>query len=68
MSELIDNNYKGSIWERLGFDVNLCPHCKTHLYEGICLNACQLSVGAYRIMQAGLEEAQGKIRNGISNE
>ena len=39
----IDRKYKGSIWEKLGYDKELCPRCKTHLHKGICLNACHLT-------------------------
>lgn len=54
--------------DQLGF-INLrCPDCSAKLYvsddealkeapKAICLNACALTVGAYRRMQHGLNEA-----------
>lgn len=59
--DLIDRNFEGSIWQTLGFDPELCPHCRSHLSGGICLNACQLTVAEYRIMQSGLQAAQAAI-------
>lgn len=40
-------------WMRLGGDVfdldhTKCPECESLTSHGICLNACHLSVGAYR--------------------
>lgn len=45
-----NSDFEGSIFEKLGFDSERCPHCKSHLKGGICLNACHLSVGTYRKM------------------
>ncbi len=39
----IDENFAGSIWEKLGYSNELCPTCNAHIYNGICLNACHLS-------------------------
>jgi len=58
---VIDKNYEGSLWQMLGFDAELCQYCKSHLYNGICLNGCSLTVGQYRTMQTGLREAQADI-------
>ena len=40
-----------------------CPHCGANLSREnrICLNACGLSVAAYRVMQRGLIEADQKV-------
>lgn len=45
---LIDENFEGSIFEALGFDRELCPHCKAHLKDGLCLNGCKLPGYLYR--------------------
>ena len=39
---MIDEDFKGSIWEKLGYDAELCPKCKAHYRNGICLNGCHL--------------------------
>ena len=39
----IDRKFKGSIHDQMGFEKYLCPRCKTHLWKGICLNACHLT-------------------------
>ena len=38
----VDENFEGSIFEKLGFSKYLCTTCKSHLREGICLNGCHL--------------------------
>jgi len=38
----VDENFEGSIFEKLGFSKYLCSTCKSHLHEGICLNGCHL--------------------------
>lgn len=40
-----------------------CPDCGALITAtGICLNACHLSTGQYRRFQAGLDDAQRRIR------
>ena len=39
----IDPDFKGSIFEMLGFDPLLCPVCSAHLQDGVCLNLCHLN-------------------------
>lgn len=39
----IDPNFKGSIFEQIGWTEYLCPNCNAHLTQSkICLNACHL--------------------------
>lgn len=56
--ELTDENTTVDEWG-MGFIEARCRHCGAHLHlndHGVvtCLNACYLSVGAYRRMQADL--------------
>jgi len=39
----VDENFKGSLWEKMGYESRLCPFCGAHLRKGICLNACHLN-------------------------
>lgn len=39
----IDPDFEGSLFQKLGYEARLCPTCKAHLYDGICLNTCHLS-------------------------
>lgn len=48
---LVDPDFEGSIFEMLGYDPELCPHCGTHLHGGICLNACMVPMWEMRRAQ-----------------
>lgn len=39
----IDPDFVGSIFEKMGWDAELCPTCNAHLHGGVCLNVCHLS-------------------------
>jgi hypothetical protein len=63
--------------DELGFVEERCDDCGARLYLGtdapadkkpICLNACKMSVGAFRRMQAGLAEAQQRLKEGADRE
>jgi len=60
---LKDKNFKGSIFEKLGFDADLCPVCGAHLRNGICLNGCHLNPSAkerfHKLMEK-VAEKRGK--------
>lgn len=45
-----DPNWLGSQWELLGYSEFLCPTCKAHLKDDICLNACHLTANARAAM------------------
>jgi hypothetical protein len=66
MSEerLVDENFEGSIFERMGFSKYLCPKCKAHLWKArdgslICLNGCHLSPSALRLFESLIEQVAG---------
>lgn len=41
--KMVDPDFEGSIFQQLGFDKEMCPTCKAHLRNGICLNGCHLT-------------------------
>lgn len=51
-----DENFEGSIFEKMGFDAELCPKCNAHLHGGICLNACHLSESQMKRFQLIMEQ------------
>jgi len=59
-----DPNFKGSIFERLGFSEYLCPECNAHLKksggEYICLNSCHLP----KHMQKRMSDMMKEISKG----
>lgn len=56
----VDPNFKGSIFEQMGFEDKLCPTCKAHLKSGICLNACHLGKSAQERFAALMKASSGK--------
>ena len=51
---LVDKDFEGSIFQQLGFQARLCPHCKAHLgSSGVCLNGCTLPGHLYRKLIGG---------------
>lgn len=62
----LERDWRGR--DALGFIAERCSWCGARLYlsdtadKPICLNACALSVGAFRQMQSGLASAAARIR------
>lgn len=64
---LVDPDFAGSIFEKLGYDPELCPHCDTHLHKGICLNACMVPMWEMRRAQQIWREIEAERRAKESN-
>lgn len=59
-----DPNFKGSVFETLGFSENYCPSCNAHLMpSGICLNACHLTPDQRQRMAQGLKLVSAALDN-----
>lgn len=44
----VEKDFKGGIWEQLGYTHYICPECAAHLKEAdngdlICLNGCHMT-------------------------
>jgi len=59
---LKDENFKGSIFEKLGFDAELCPICGAHLRNGICLNGCHLNPSAKELFRELMEKTKRNLK------
>jgi len=54
---------KSDLFEKLGFDKELCPKCKAHLRNKICLNGCQLSPeGQERLRRMSEDIILGQVK------
>ncbi len=59
--KMVDSFFKGSLWEKLGYEDKICPTCKAHIYDGICLNGCHLSKGTQQRFNTMMKEAAEKV-------
>jgi hypothetical protein len=55
-----DPDFKGSIFESMGFDKRVCGRCGAHLKNGICLNACHLPLLTRLAFQGRLSSSTRK--------
>jgi hypothetical protein len=60
-SLIVDKDFEGSIFERMGFTKYLCPKCGAHLWKArdgslVCLNGCHLSPSTLRLFKSLIEQ------------
>jgi len=64
----VDEDFEGSLWQRMGYEARLCPFCNAHLHRGICLNACHLNVKLEKKLNNTMVEVVDAIDKDDYNE